>query len=158
MMEELQIAEAMAARLHRLSNWDKYSSESATGEPCCTEEELSRHLQAKKAELAIHRAKSTGRDLGAVWAEVELGIMRHLARLLARTIDPAIASLGDSTVPEEGMVCGVCQEEMRRGERSREMGCRHRFHPLCIEMWVRSRNSCPLCRHRMEIRRVDFQL
>lgn len=157
MMEELEIAEEMAARLHRLSNWEKYSSDSAQ-EPCCSEEELSLHLQAKKVELAIHRAKSTGKDLRAVWSEVELGIMRHLARILSRTIDPVIASLGDSTVPEDGEVCGVCQEEMRRGERSRGTGCRHRFHPLCIETWIKSHNSCPLCRHRMEIRRVDFQL
>ncbi|KAF3328552.1 E3 ubiquitin-protein ligase ATL41 [Carex littledalei] len=44
-------------------------------------------------------------------------------------------------------VCSVCLESFREGEMVRELTrCRHLFHTDCIDMWLYSHITCPLCR------------
>ncbi|KAF7073239.1 hypothetical protein CFC21_078268 [Triticum aestivum] len=43
--------------------------------------------------------------------------------------------------------CSVCLEDLRAGELVRRLpACRHVFHVECIDMWLHSHRSCPLCR------------
>lgn len=43
--------------------------------------------------------------------------------------------------------CSVCLEPFREGETVRELPrCRHLFHTECIDMWLYSHVTCPLCR------------
>lgn len=47
--------------------------------------------------------------------------------------------------------CVICLGEFEGGEDREAMvkvipGCRHAFHPACIDRWLRSNVSCPLCR------------
>lgn len=47
----------------------------------------------------------------------------------------------------DGEVCSVCLESFREGEMVRELTrCRHLFHTDCIDMWLYSHITCPLCR------------
>ncbi|CAL9771657.1 unnamed protein product [Musa acuminata subsp. burmannicoides] len=44
-------------------------------------------------------------------------------------------------------VCSICLCEYREGEMLRMIpDCRHYFHLLCIDVWLRLNASCPVCR------------
>ncbi|KAJ0984579.1 hypothetical protein J5N97_002935 [Dioscorea zingiberensis] len=52
---------------------------------------------------------------------------------------------GDGLI--DGSDCAVCLAEFRDGEDLRLLPkCSHAFHLPCIDTWLRSRVSCPLCR------------
>ncbi|KAF7070188.1 hypothetical protein CFC21_075732 [Triticum aestivum] len=43
--------------------------------------------------------------------------------------------------------CAVCLAEYADGDELRRLpGCKHAFHRLCVDEWLRRRPSCPLCR------------
>lgn len=43
--------------------------------------------------------------------------------------------------------CAVCLSEFEDGEELRTMPeCMHSFHAPCIDMWLYSHRSCPICR------------
>ncbi|GER35204.1 RING/U-box superfamily protein [Striga asiatica] len=49
--------------------------------------------------------------------------------------------------------CVVCLSDLEDGEMGRVMpDCRHCFHVECIDMWLQSHSSCPLCRTRVKAR------
>ncbi|CAL5048104.1 unnamed protein product [Urochloa decumbens] len=51
---------------------------------------------------------------------------------------PAAAAPGD---------CAVCLEAMKAGEAARRLpACAHAFHVGCIDMWLDSHATCPVCR------------
>ncbi|KAG6500027.1 hypothetical protein ZIOFF_039841 [Zingiber officinale] len=59
-----------------------------------------------------------------------------------------LGSFGGMAPAEE---CVICLGEFEGGEEREAMvkvipGCRHAFHPECIDRWLRSDVSCPLCR------------
>lgn len=46
-----------------------------------------------------------------------------------------------------GGTCAVCLCEFEEGEELRTLpGCMHSFHVPCIDMWLHSHTSCPMCR------------
>ncbi|KAL5991985.1 hypothetical protein ACLOJK_012897 [Asimina triloba] len=50
----------------------------------------------------------------------------------------------------EGGECAVCLCEFKEGEEVRQLPeCLHSFHVPCIDMWLSSHTSCPLCRSDM---------
>uniref|UniRef100_A0A0D9VE98 RING-type domain-containing protein n=1 Tax=Leersia perrieri TaxID=77586 RepID=A0A0D9VE98_9ORYZ len=52
-------------------------------------------------------------------------------------------------------VCSVCLEDVRGGETVRRMpACGHMYHAACIEAWLRSHTTCPLCRADVSPRRA----
>lgn len=43
--------------------------------------------------------------------------------------------------------CIICLNDVKDGELLREIpGCRHRFHPTCVDAWLARSATCPLCR------------
>ncbi|KAI4355999.1 hypothetical protein L6164_000053 [Bauhinia variegata] len=47
----------------------------------------------------------------------------------------------------EGTDCSVCLSEFQENENLRLLpNCNHAFHLPCIDTWLRSHSSCPLCR------------
>ncbi|KAL3624564.1 hypothetical protein CASFOL_031232 [Castilleja foliolosa] len=62
-----------------------------------------------------------------------------------RTIDVRVYKKGDGLI--EGTECAVCLNEFKENESLRLLPkCRHAFHLPCIDTWLRSQSSCPLCR------------
>ncbi|KAF5794861.1 putative transcription factor C2H2 family [Helianthus annuus] len=48
---------------------------------------------------------------------------------------------------EDEHVCAVCLSEFEEGEELRTLPkCMHSFHVPCIDMWLCSHRSCPICR------------
>lgn len=44
--------------------------------------------------------------------------------------------------------CAVCLHDVEAGQRYRRLPqCRHCFHVNCIDTWLQSRSTCPLCRN-----------
>ncbi|WOL09097.1 RING-H2 finger protein ATL40 [Canna indica] len=47
--------------------------------------------------------------------------------------------------------CAVCLSAIADGERARLLpNCKHVFHVGCIDMWLLSHSTCPLCRRNAE--------
>ncbi|CAL5022867.1 unnamed protein product [Urochloa decumbens] len=47
--------------------------------------------------------------------------------------------------------CAVCLSLVQEGEVVRRLpACMHLFHVCCIDMWLRSHSTCPLCRATVE--------
>uniref|UniRef100_A0A0C9S7X5 RING-type E3 ubiquitin transferase n=1 Tax=Wollemia nobilis TaxID=56998 RepID=A0A0C9S7X5_9CONI len=42
--------------------------------------------------------------------------------------------------------CPICKEAVCIGEAMKQLPCLHHYHGECILPWLRSRNSCPVCR------------
>ncbi|KAF2299247.1 hypothetical protein GH714_031107 [Hevea brasiliensis] len=64
-----------------------------------------------------------------------------------------IAEIGD----QDGE-CAICLEEWEVGGLAKEMPCKHRFHPNCIEKWLGIHGSCPVCRYKMPVDEVAIGL
>nr|1IYM_A Chain A, EL5 [Oryza sativa] len=48
---------------------------------------------------------------------------------------------------DDGVECAVCLAELEDGEEARFLPrCGHGFHAECVDMWLGSHSTCPLCR------------
>jgi hypothetical protein len=45
-------------------------------------------------------------------------------------------------------LCSICIGALEAGEKVKVLPpCGHFFHPECVDLWLQSHPSCPLCRH-----------
>ncbi|GFP90149.1 RING-H2 finger protein atl33 [Phtheirospermum japonicum] len=50
--------------------------------------------------------------------------------------------------------CPVCLSAFAEGEEIRQLGaCKHAFHAACVDMWLYSHSSCPVCRAAVPVKR-----
>lgn len=67
-----------------------------------------------------------------------------------------IRSLPSSTIedvdrlPADSRQCSICLEDFKEGDKRKIMPCLHGFHADCVDKWLRSNGSCPICKHRLE--------
>ena len=87
------------------------------------------------------------------------GLMNNVVRLLLRVLNGhAIQGVSSEdlahytrrfsycrTHQQASTMCTVCQEEFRLCEHIRELRCTHQFHRRCIDRWLSSHSTCPLC-------------
>ncbi|KAK9129469.1 hypothetical protein Sjap_009956 [Stephania japonica] len=58
---------------------------------------------------------------------------------------------------EEVVMCAICKEGLGVGCVVKEMPCGHGYHEECIEQWLGSRNSCPVCRFELPTDDPDYE-
>ncbi|CAM0880382.1 unnamed protein product [Alopecurus aequalis] len=90
------------------------------------------------------------------------GILRSLSRISSsrRGLDASVLSALPVTAYRKevgaavagGADCAVCLSELADGDKVRELpNCGHAFHVECVDAWLRSRTTCPLCRAEVEL-------
>ena len=67
-----------------------------------------------------------------------------------------IASLSEHTTlrvheqtSDEPDICSICRTQIEPGSVVRELRCSHFYHPHCIDQWISSHDSCPICREKI---------
>uniref|UniRef100_A0ACD5VQ42 Uncharacterized protein n=1 Tax=Avena sativa TaxID=4498 RepID=A0ACD5VQ42_AVESA len=91
------------------------------------------------------------------------GFMRSISRISSsrRGLDAsALSALPVTAYRKEvvaaagagGADCAVCLSELADGDKVRELpNCGHAFHVECVDAWLRTRTTCPLCRAGVEL-------
>jgi E3 ubiquitin-protein ligase ATL4 len=104
-----------------------------------------RSSEAADVETGAESARrSTGVAAGAgrVTAEVDDEKERLIASLPLFTMASALAAL-----PKSSPDCAVCLSPFSPDAELRLLpACRHAFHAACVDAWLRTTPSCPLCR------------
>ncbi len=62
-------------------------------------------------------------------------------------IPTAMVPLGGVAGMELGVElrCAICLGEYEAGESLRRPNCGHSFHKDCLDTWLLSKNTCPIC-------------
>ncbi|PKA61804.1 E3 ubiquitin-protein ligase RING1-like [Apostasia shenzhenica] len=47
------------------------------------------------------------------------------------------------------IICAICKEQLPIETEAKQLPCSHLYHSFCILPWLRSRNSCPVCRYEL---------
>jgi len=77
-------------------------------------------------------------DLGEQIGNVEKGVDQgDLQQLPIHTFTNAIS--------KENSECSICQELYVLGDKIRTLPCFHNFHQRCIDPWLKTKTSCPVC-------------
>ncbi|CDP13993.1 unnamed protein product [Coffea canephora] len=64
---------------------------------------------------------------------------------------PIILHRASSANPNEGE-CAICLGIFQDGEKVKVLpDCNHRYHSECIDEWLRTQSSCPLCRASLRV-------
>ncbi|KAG7564158.1 Reverse transcriptase zinc-binding domain [Arabidopsis suecica] len=80
-----------------------------------------------------------------------LGNSSSIRRLNAAEELPVVEFTAEEMMERGLVVCAICREELAANERLSELPCRHYYHKNCISNWLSNRNTCPLCRHNVEL-------
>lgn len=54
----------------------------------------------------------------------------------------AVYEMQDRTKEE----CFICGSTFQAAYQSKALPCKHKFHKLCLEHWLKKSQTCPLCR------------
>lgn len=81
-------------------------------------------------------------------------VLTHMTSLRPDRVHPASQSsrkhLQTVTVSSEmerkGELCAICQEKYRANEQGSRLPCGHLFHRECLEPWLLTHSTCPVCR------------
>lgn len=76
----------------------------------------------------------------------EQGPSVHPAKETMRDALPRVVVTKEDQLDEVNSKCAVCLEEYRAGMRATRMFCGHLFCTNCIREWLRTANTCPICR------------
>ncbi|KAH6793813.1 hypothetical protein C2S52_004290 [Perilla frutescens var. hirtella] len=71
--------------------------------------------------------------------------LSFLKKLSGQERLPAAAVLDENSESEQ--YCAICLNDICGGDSYRKLPeCRHSFHSKCIDVWLQSHSTCPLCR------------
>lgn len=89
------------------------------------------------------------KDINAILREL-CNARSHGGALKVKVVLQRDAMNSDRQLPgedeEEDAECSICMENYTDGEQLRVLPCDHRFHPKCVDEWLKRHYQCPLCR------------
>ncbi|KAL9234443.1 hypothetical protein vseg_009315 [Gypsophila vaccaria] len=53
----------------------------------------------------------------------------------------------EKPLPAADAACSICIEDYEDESEIRELPCRHLFHCACVDKWLRTKPTCPLCKN-----------
>ncbi|GFS44783.1 hypothetical protein NPIL_566361 [Nephila pilipes] len=59
-----------------------------------------------------------------------------------------------SALSEKEVKCSICLDTCR-GRKMKSLPCKHRFHQMCVDKWLKRKKKCPLCREPTSTREVN---
>ena len=45
--------------------------------------------------------------------------------------------------------CVICMEDFKNGDKTTNLPCLHMFHTNCIQSWLKTQNTCPICKFKL---------
>ena len=45
--------------------------------------------------------------------------------------------------------CIICLEDFKNGDKAIILPCIHLFHNECIKNWLKTQNTCPICKYKL---------
>ncbi|GFO17749.1 RING finger protein [Plakobranchus ocellatus] len=53
---------------------------------------------------------------------------------------------GGAPLPSDQLQCNICLCDYENGDQKRLLPCKHDFHKDCVDTWLKSKATCPVCR------------
>ena len=53
--------------------------------------------------------------------------------------------------------CVICLEDFKNGDKAVLLPCIHMFHTKCIKNWLKTQNSCPICKFKLTAQNMNSQ-
>ena len=110
------------------------------------------HIYARY-RLRLHGRLRLQASLSFPRTEVEEnGIINDSIEPSKKGLDPSIIAslpvfLYQATDGGDGLECSVCLSAIEEGAKVRPLpNCKHAFHAECIDLWLSSQTTCPICR------------
>jgi len=90
-------------------------------------------------------------ELGEKIGVVSRGLSeKDLEALPVRTFNSAVSKQNSS--------CAICKEDYRQNEKLRTLQCFHSFHCNCIDRWLSTKKTCPVCLKEVHEQRVKKRI
>lgn len=112
---------------------------------------------------------SIGRAMRTAMEQVLRVVMEHSLeeQQLAHATPPASETLRDAlprvVITKQDQLdatdpkCAICLEDYKIGAKATRMLCGHLFCTSCIREWLRTANSCPICRFELATDRQEYE-
>lgn len=104
-------------------------------------------------DLAVERMQRLSSAVaGTIFSDLINGALRPGDMGPPPASEKAIAALERNVQCEAGTSCSICLCELAAASEGScaRMPCKHVFHDSCISQWLRSHNTCPVCRAQVE--------
>lgn len=111
------------------------------------------NAQNERAQRAQRAQRLSGAIAGSIILDLLDGALRAGDNRQPPASEEAIAKLVRKPQITDGASCPVCLmdfEECAECDQMMVMPCGHCFHEHCLTKWLRSHNTCPVCRHAIE--------
>ncbi|KAK9280027.1 hypothetical protein L1049_013712 [Liquidambar formosana] len=105
-----------------------------------------RHLPTNAAAVFSSEPHATvvARPLG-----LDAATIRSLPISLHRSLDSCSSN---NTLVEEEIECSICLTLFQGEEKVKVLPkCHHTYHPECVDKWLSTQSSCPLCRASLRV-------
>ena len=53
--------------------------------------------------------------------------------------------------------CVICLEDFKNGDKATVLPCIHLFHTSCVQSWLKTQNSCPICKFKLTGENLNSQ-
>lgn len=53
--------------------------------------------------------------------------------------------------------CCICLENIELKETTTDIGCSHKFHSNCIDVWILNNPNCPVCKIKVKFNKLPIQ-